>query len=543
VRSPISLGRSSISTLAVLAFVMTSCAPAPPSPAATSGPVIAAPTSPATPASAPTRAPQPTPTGARKLVIAYGAIPTTGDPAMDTNALAMDAYDAVFDKLVEFKDGQLVASVATSWQPLSATSWEFKLRNDVKFHNGEALDANAVKFSLDRMLDAANKIPWRSQLGAIDRVEAPDATTIRISTTESVATLPQNLLVAYLVPPKYLQEVGKDRFAQAPIGSGPFKFRNMDPLTHFTVVAAPESWRRDGKPPTLDEITWKKLPEDATRVAALQAGEVDVAEALPYEYADQLKGAGMTVISQPIAQTLTINLRSTIDGPLKDAAVRQALNYAIDKEAIIKSILQGNGSISQGQLIGKDGFGFHPGLKAYPYDPKKAKELLAAAGFPNGFEMTFHASQGRYPKDKDVAEVVSAQLAQVGVKAKIEYLENAVFSEMSQKGTIGPINIYGWQYMPAMDISQPIPFFMCSTPRKNFCDQTLDSSVEDMLRTVDQGERARRSEHLAEVLRETAPVIFLWQFHSLYGIQSHVKGYEPGPARKADLTKVSTERR
>jgi ABC-type transport system substrate-binding protein len=142
-----------------------------------------------------------------------------------------------------------------------------------------------------------------------------------------------------------------------------------------------------------------------------------------------------------------------------------------------------------------------------------------------------------------VAEVVSAQLAQVGVKAKIEYLENAVFSDMSQKGTIGPINIYGWQYMPAMDISQPIPFFLCSTPRKNFCDPTLDSSVEDMLRTVDERERTRKSEHMAEVLRDTAPVIFLWQFHSLYGIQPHVKGYAPGPARKADLTSVSTERR
>jgi peptide/nickel transport system substrate-binding protein len=277
-------------------------------------------------------------------------------------------------------------------------------------------------------------------------------------------------------------------------------------------------------------------------VASLQAGELDVAEALPYEQEALLKGAGITVISQPIAQTLTVNLRSPWDTPIKEKAVRQALNYAVDKEAIIKNILLGNATISQGQVIGDDAFGYHPNLKAYPYDPAKAKELLAQAGFPNGFEATFHGSQGRYPKDKEVAEVIVAQLGQVGIKAKLEFVENAAFSKMSQDGTIGPLNIYGWQYMPAMDISQPIPFFTCPTPRKNFCDPELDQAVNTMSQTVDPGQRQQAANKLAEVVRETAPVIFLWQFHSLYGIQPHVKGYTPATARKADLTKVTVEK-
>ncbi len=531
------------SVIGGVAVLLVGCATTP-TPAPAAAPTSAAKPTAAVATTAPSPAAQPTAAaGSRKLTIAYGAIPTSGDPAFDTNALAMDAYDAVFDKVVEFKDGKLVPSVATAWKALSPTEWELKLRTDVKFHNGEPVNATAVKFTLDRMLNADNKIPWRAQLGAISKVEVVDEATVKVITSEPVATLPQNLLVAYLIPPRYYQEVGKDKFAQAPIGSGPFKFKSTDPLTHFTVVAAPESWRWGGKQPGLDEITWKKLPEDATRVAALQAGEVDVAEALPYEYADQLKKAGISVVSQPIAQTLTINLRSTIDSPLKDKLVRQALNYAVDKEAIVKSILLGNGSLSQGQLVGKDAFGFNPALKPYPYDPAKAKQLLASAGFPNGFETTLHASQGRYPKDKEVSEVVGAQLAQVGVKAKIEFLENAVFSDMSQKGTIGPINIYGWQYMPAMDVSQPIPFFLCNTPRKNFCDPEVDAAVDDMFRTVDETERGRKAGRMAEILRESAPVIFLWQFHSLYGIQPQVKGYVPGPARKADLTQVTVERR
>ena len=482
------------------------------------------------------------PTGPRRLTLAYGAIPTTGDPAYDTNALAMDAYDAVFDTLVVFQDGKLRPSVAGSWKATSATEWEFKLRRDVKFHNGEPLNAAAVKFSLERILNPANRIPWLTQLGPISKIDAIDTYIVRITTVEPVATLAENLLIAYLVPPRYFQEVGRERFAREPIGSGPFKFKEMNPLTHFTITAFPESWRWDGKKPGVEEVTWKKLPEDATRIAAYRAREVEIADSVPPEQANRLRAAGAKIVSQPIAQTLSINLRSTWDTPLKHKKVRQALNYAVDKESILKNILLGNGTLSEGQIIGSDAFGYNPNLKAYPFDLQKARQLLSEAGYANGFEMTYHASQGRYPKDKEVSEVVAAQLAQVGVKAKIEYLENAVFSQMSRDGTIGPLNIYGWQYMPAMDISQPIPFFTCKTPRKNFCDPNLDEAINTMLSEMDPVKRLRKAQILSGIMRDTAPVIFLWQFHSVYAIQPYVKDYVPTTARRADLTRVSIDK-
>ncbi len=482
------------------------------------------------------------PAGQRRLTVAYGAIPTTGDPAYDTNALAMDAYDAVFDTLVVFLDGKLRPSVAESWKALSHTEWEFRLRRDVKFHNGEPLNAAAVKFSLERILNPANRIPWQTQLGPISKIDAVDTYTVRITTAEPVATLAENLLIAYLVPPRYFQDVGRDRFAKEPIGSGPFKFKEMNPLTHFTITAFPDSWRWGGRKPGVDEVIWKKLPEDATRVAAFRAREVEATESVPPEQAQRLKAAGARVVSQPIAQTLSINLRSTWDTPLRHKKVRQALNYAVDKESIIKNIMLGHGTLSEGQIIGPDAFGYNPNLKAYPYDVAKARQLLSEAGYANGFEMTFHGSQGRYPKDKEVAEVVVAQLAQVGVRAKIEYLENAVFSQMSRDGTIGPLNIYGWQYMPAMDISQPIPFFTCKTPRKNFCDPNLDEAINTMLSEMDATKRLRKAQILAGIMRDAAPVIFLWQFHSVYAIQPYVRAYVPTTARRADLTKVTIER-
>lgn len=489
----------------------------------------------------PTKAPEPTktPAGPRTLTIAFGAIPTTADPAFDTGAWAMDAFDTVFDTLVIFKDGKLQASVAESWKTLSDTQWEFKLRKDIKFQNGEPMNAQAAKYSIERILLPANKSNWMSQLGPITKVEAVDDYTLRITTSVPVATLPQNLLVAYLVPPKYAEEVGLAKFAKAPVGSGPFKFDSMDPLTYFTVTAWPESWRWGGKKPGLDKVTWKKLPEDSTRVSALQAGEVDIGDNISPEQAEKLKGTKLQIISQPIAQTLVINLRSTWDTPIKSKLVRQALNYGVDKQSIIKSILLGNATQSQGQIIGPDAFGFNPNLKPYPYDPQKAKDLLKEAGYPDGFEITFNGTQGRYPKDKEVAEVVVAQLAQIGVKAKLEFVENAVFSTMTANGTAAPLHIYGWQYMPAMDISQPIPFLLCNTPRKNHCDPELDKAVAEMGIAMDPAVREKKAWTVAEILRENPPVIFLWPYQNIYGIQPYVNGYVPTAARRADLTKVT----
>lgn len=473
------------------------------------------------------------------LIIAKGAIPTTGDPGYDTGAWAMAAYMYIFDTLVVVEDGEVKPSIATSWEPVDDLTWEFKLRDDVTFQNGEPLNADAVKFTLDRIMNPDEAVPWRSLMGPIESTEVVDDTTIRIHTSEPFGPLVQKLLVAFILPPSYYEEVGKETFAQNPIGSGPFQWSDFDPLTHLTVEAWPESWRWEGREPGVSTVNWMKMPEASTRVAALAAGEVDVAEDIPAETISQVESLGIQVISQPIAQTNVVNLRSTWDTPLADRLVRQALNYAVDKQAIADSILSGHATLVDSQLIGPESFGYNPDMEPYPYDPERARELLTEAGYPDGFEMTYHFSIGRYPKDKEVSEVIAAQLAEVGVQANLEYLENVVFSQMAREGTIGPMSIYGWQSMPAMDINQPIPFFKCETPRQNFCDEELDRLIEDMEQTLDADEREAKARDMAVYLADTAPVIFLWQFHNIYGIQPYVEGYVPTPASAVDLTQVT----
>jgi len=473
------------------------------------------------------------------LTIAKGAIPTTGDPGYDTGAWSLAAYMYVFDTLVVFEDGEVQPSIATSWEAIDEQTWEFTLRDDVTFQNGEPLDANAVKFTIDRIMNPDEAVPWAGLMGPIESTEVIDETTIQIRTSEPFGPLVQKLLVAFIIPPSYYEEVGKEAFAQAPVGSGPFQWVDFDPITHLTVEPWAESWRWEGNEPGVTAVTWRKMPEASTRVAALAAGEVDVAEDIPAETISQLESLDIQIMSQPIAQTMVVNLRNTWDTPLQEMLVRQALNYAIDKQAIADSILSGHATLVDSQLIGADSFGYNPDLEPYPYDPDRARELLAEAGYPDGFEMTYHFSIGRYPKDKEVSEVIAAQLAEVGVQANLEYLENVVFSQMARDGTIGPMSIYGWQSMPAMDINQPIPFFQCETPRENFCDEELDRLIDEMEQELDPVAREANAQEMAAYLAETAPVIFLWQFHTIYGIQPYVEGFVPSPAAAINLTQVS----
>ncbi len=480
---------------------------------------------------APTKPPVP-----QTLTIGQGAIPISGDPAFDTNALAMAVYRFVFDTLATSEQGKLTPSLAESWQAVNNTTWEFKLRKGVKFHNGEDFNAAAVKFSIERILNPDNKSPWRSRIVDLDHVDIVDDYTVRVVTKKTVGTLVSSLLTIFIVPPKYFQQVGADKFADAPVGTGPFKFVSYDKLTQFKVAAADSSWR--GKP-TLTQVTWKKIPEESTRVAALEAGELDAASDIPPEVVDGLKAKKLNILDVPIAQSNVINIRPTNDNALKNKLVRQAINYAVDKETILKTVMGGHGRILDGQLVGPDAFGYCPDLKAYPYDPKKAKDLLTQAGFPNGINIKMAGSTGRYPKDKEVAQAVVAQLGDAGIKVDLEFVENVVFSQKSADGTLGPdAYIYGWQYMPGMDISEPSPFFLSSERRNLLKDLEYDKLYGAMSSAVDSAARQKAACDLSSWFRENTPVLFLWQFSSINVVQPYVQGYVPRSDRTVDLMKV-----
>mgnify|MGYP001374708928 CR=1 FL=1 len=477
------------------------------------------------------------PKGPNQLRIGIGVIPVSMDPGFDTGSWAIFVYNQVYDTLVNVDSkGNIQPGVATSWKTVSPTQWELKLRTGVKFQNGENLDAAAAMASIQRILDPANKSPWANRIALIDHMTAPDPQTLEIYTKSPFGTLLQGLLTVWMVPPQYFKDKGLAGFAAAPVGSGPFKLTEYVKSDHVLLSAWKDGWRGA---PKVDSVLIRNLPEDATRVSALQAGEVDVAWAVPAENAADLKRKGDTIIAQPIAQSMVINLQTTGGGPMADQQVRQALNYAIDKEALNKSILGGYGRVLDGQLVGPDGFGYDPSLKAYPYDKAKAKQMLAAAGYPNGFDVTFNGTVGRYPKDKEIQEAIVSQLADVGVRAKLNILEQNAFLAGFFAGKDGPMFTFGWQYLPSMDADQPMTFFQCSASIKLFCDKSYDAVYQKQQADLDAATRKADLQKASAVLHDLAPVLYLTQFDSIFGVGPRVHGFKPGANYSADLAQVS----
>ncbi|MDR7523427.1 MAG: ABC transporter substrate-binding protein [Armatimonadota bacterium] len=483
-----------------------------------------------------TSAPPAAAQGPNRLVVGIGSIPNTPDPHLDSTANALPAYATLFEKLVATDGkGGFRGVLARSWRPVDPTTWEFVLHSGVRFHNGMSLTADDVKFTIERILDPATRSPWLGRISAIERVEVTGPLTFRIVTRGPFAPLLQGLTVVDILPAAYFQERGPAGFAAAPVGTGPFVFGEWHRQDRMVVRANPGYWR--GRP-RLDEVVFRAIPEDSTRVAGLETGELDVGVLVPPEQVDRLKARGLQLGTVNLGQGMVVNLRSNVPGPLQQRKVRQALNYAVDKEAILQSILRGYGRILDGQVVGPDAFGHNANLKPYPYDLPRARRLLAEAGLGGGFEVTFHGTIGRYTKDKEIEELVIGQLAEIGVRARLEIVEGGVYIQRHIARTLGPLWIWAWQYFPAMDADLPLNFFTCAGVGNFFCSRDFDELFAQSRREMDASRRRALLQRVALLVREEAPVIFLVQTPGIYAAQSRVKGFAWRPDYLMDLHRV-----
>jgi peptide/nickel transport system substrate-binding protein len=291
-------------------------------------------------------------------------------------------------------------------------------------------------------------------------------------------------------------------------------------------------------------VTFRHMPEAATRVAALEAGEVDIAYAVPPEVLDRLRGRGFVIASTNIGQIININLSSLPGTPMADKRVRQALNLAVDKDEILKTIMGGFGRKLDAQLVGPDAFGYNPKLRPYPYDPTEARRLLTAAGYAGGFEVPFIGTEGRYPKDKEIAEAVVGYLGRIGVRAKLQILESGVWlSKLYVKGAMGPMWMSGWMYMPAMDAQLPMTFFQCDSVVWVMCNSEFDRLFREASITTDHRRREQLLFRLSEIIREEAPIIFLHQIPAVFGVSPRVKGLKLLADWSFDISKLAVATR
>ncbi|HZT89377.1 MAG TPA: ABC transporter substrate-binding protein [Stellaceae bacterium] len=380
------------------------------------------------------------PSGQLNWGIHVSLAPTWFDPADTLGIITpfMVLY-ALHDAMVKPMPGKLQAPcLAESWSASEDhLTYEFVVRDGVKFHNGEPVTAEDVKFSFDRYRGAAHEL-MKSQVAS---VEAPDERHVRFKLKKpwpDFLTFYSSASGAgWIVPKKYVEKVGDEGFKQAPIGAGPYKFVSFKPGVELVLEAFEGYWR---KPPSVKRLVMKVIPEETTRLAALKQGEVDIAYSIRGELADELqKTPGLTLKPVVLQAPNWLYFPEQWDpkSPWHDVRVRQAANFAIDREGMSKALFLGYCKVTNNAVVPYT-FEYYWQPPDAVYDPAKAKKLLADAGYPNGFNAGVMYCDSSY---SNMAEVSVDNLAQIGIMLKLQPIERAGFfaGYTSKKYTRGVI--------------------------------------------------------------------------------------------------------
>src|SRR5882672_2434697 len=324
------------------------------------------------------------------LTVALVSHAPTLDPHMHFERVGILVNINMFDSLLHRSTKlQFEPSLATSWKAVTDTQWEFKIRKGVRFHNGDVLTPADVKYSFDRVLDQTKKSPQYGNIRAIKEVKVVDAETVHIITDKPFPLLLERLVFFPIVNKKHVETVGDQAFGTtSPVGTGPWKFVEWKRDQMIRLEAFDQYWR--GRPP-FKHLVFRAIPETATQVAELKTGGVDIIRNVSADLMPELKTNPQTYISStPILRVHSVELDMR-SAPFDKRLVRQAANYAIDKQTIIQKLMAGLGK-QVATTVQPPAFGFDPDVKTYAYDPKKAKELLAQAGYANGVDITLHSA-------------------------------------------------------------------------------------------------------------------------------------------------------
>ena len=473
------------------------------------------------------------------LVVAQGQDIVWLNPMKTTAQVNLNAATQIVEGLMMLDvDQQTIKPLlATSWERLDDLTFQVKLREGVTFTNGEPFDAEAAKFSLE--LGSA-EAAMSNMLSAIERVDVVDDHTINIVTNTPYPLMEISLArSSYMVPPAYFQEVGEEAFNEAPIGTGPFMLEERVSGQRVLLRANPDYW---GGTPEIEEVEFRPIQEDGARLAALQTGEIHIATNLPLSNIPRLEEtpdvSPVTVEGVRIYLVILDN-RPDVGSPLEDKRVRQALNYAIDKEALIDVLFEGRARLVDGQQANANFFGYNADLEPYPYDPERARELLAEAGYPDGIDLTFKYPFGRIANDKEVSEAIAGMLEEVGVRTEQTVLESGEFLNQLVTLQLTPMALAA--YATAPDAHYQYSINLAGERYSYYNNPEYDALVTEAATTTDPEARQALYERAAEIAHDDPPFIYLFTPDDLYGVSDRVQGWQPRPDQGIDLRGVSLQ--
>jgi peptide/nickel transport system substrate-binding protein len=398
---------------------------------------------------------------AQTLNIGVRAGPESIDPHFTATGTHAEALKHVFDTLVWSGDGlQLEPRLAESWRAVDPTTWEFKLRRGVKFHDGSEFTAADVKFSIERIPTVSGPNPTTIYVRRVKSVQIVDPYTVRIATDGPAPNLPNDFIRLFVVSAKAAAGLTKENAneafnsGKAAVGTGPYRFVSWTPKDQLVLERFDGFW--GPKEPWARHVR-KEIPNDAARVAQLKAGQVDLIVRVPAsDVATLERDPKLTVVKVDTVYVFNVEMDmrdatpqvTAKDGsalpknPFQDPRVREAVDLAIDRKALAEIAMEGLGAPAN-QMVTPSIFGFSQKLPARAYDPARARKLLADAGYPNGFRTAFSFTADRLPGDRQVGTAVAQMLAAVGIDVQANAQPAAVFFPARTRGDFS-MSMSGW---------------------------------------------------------------------------------------------------
>lgn len=474
----------------------------------------------------------------KTLVVAQGAFPASLSPGEQSNpslSLLLHIHDGL-----TWTDRDLVVRphLAERWETVNPTTWRFHLRKGVKFHNGEPFNAEAVKFTIDRVMDKTRPYARRGRIGPVTAVTVIDEYTVEIKTSAPFPLLPRGLRDIVIEPPRYIKEKGDQAAAQKPVGTGPFKVVEWRPNDRLVLEANPEYW---GGRPAYDRLVVRNIAEPSTRVAALKAGEVDIAEQIPIDLVQEIERTSdvrLEAVPVNMGMVLTFDLLgATPNSPVKNLKVRQAIDLAIDRETLWTELLGKRGAILDGQLVTKGAVGYNPNLRAAKYDPMRAKQLLAEAGYPQGLALELKTPIGKYLIDRDLALAIASQLAKVGITVKVDVLEWGAFSKALGAKKMGAMHLIGWYNVGDADFA--LVWYWTGSGRAFWENADFDRLFLASRSELTPAKRQALLYEAGQLMHNQLPSVFLFQLPALYAVSAKVGNWKPRPDEMLDVTRAT----
>ena len=452
----------------------------------------------------------------------------------------------VFDHLAarDLKTGKVGPSLAVSWKSIDDTTWEVKLRKGVKFHDGTPFGAKDVKASFDRVLNPENKLTARGNHSKIKSVEVVDDLTLRFKTDGPYPVFVERMTALVMQSEKVIKEKGHEWMQDNPVGTGPYKLVKWSKKQEHVLVRNEDYW---GPKPAFKNVRIRIIPEQATQIAELISGGVDIIKAVPPDQMDVINKSGQArTATSPILRTAMIQLdqagRSGAN-PFQDARVRQAANLAVDIDSIIKHVLNGLGDRTA-TTVNPMAFGFDPNVKPYKQDLAQAKKLLADAGFPNGLEVGFLRTQPVVePGLIQTSDTIVADLAKVGIRTKARMVgESGPFTNLIRDSKADPMFEFSWGYYSIFDADAIFYDVMtCNQPYSYYCNKAFDDLVIQGRSTLDTKRRAEIYAKAQKLIHDDAAYLFKWGLRGVWGISNRIE-YE-APRDEIDRMFVVTARK